>query len=128
MFPFFQKEGRGQGLVEYALILVLVALVAILSVTLFGSELTNAYDDIVHAMGNEDAPDPTPSPTPLPGFLTPPEAVNSYCTEESISSGTIVNVYHSLTIPTVYYVAGIHGTGDWPPEGFAEGHDHYACP
>jgi len=37
---------RGQGLVEYALILVLIAVVVILAVALFGQSLANLYDYI----------------------------------------------------------------------------------
>lgn len=37
---------KGQGLVEYALIIVLIALVVILSVELFGNTLTNTFSFI----------------------------------------------------------------------------------
>jgi len=38
---------RGQGLVEYALIILLVALVLILIVTLLGTQISQLYSDIV---------------------------------------------------------------------------------
>ena len=38
---------RGQGMVEYALILLLVALVLILIVTLFGTQISTLYSTIV---------------------------------------------------------------------------------
>ena len=37
---------KGQGLVEYALIIVLIALVVILAVTLFGTTLSNTFNFI----------------------------------------------------------------------------------
>lgn len=46
---FFKKE-RGQGLVEYALILVLVAIVVIVVVALLGSSITNIFGNIVAAL------------------------------------------------------------------------------
>jgi pilus assembly protein Flp/PilA len=38
---------RGQGLVEYALIILLVALVLILIVTLLGTQISQLYSEIV---------------------------------------------------------------------------------
>jgi Flp pilus assembly pilin Flp len=38
---------RGQGLAEYGLILVLVAIAVVLIVTLLGEDLTNIYENIV---------------------------------------------------------------------------------
>ncbi len=37
---------KGQGLVEYALIIVLIAVVVILAVEIFGTTLTNTFDYI----------------------------------------------------------------------------------
>ncbi len=37
---------KGQGLVEYALIIVLIALVVIMAVTLFGTTLSNTFNFI----------------------------------------------------------------------------------
>jgi pilus assembly protein Flp/PilA len=38
---------RGQGMVEYALIILLVALVLILIVTLLGTQISQLFSDIV---------------------------------------------------------------------------------
>jgi len=38
---------RGQGLAEYALILVLVAIAVVLVVTLLGEDLANIYEEII---------------------------------------------------------------------------------
>jgi len=43
----FAVEERGQGLVEYALILVLIAIVVIAAVELFGTTLNNTFEMIV---------------------------------------------------------------------------------
>ena len=42
----FAAEERGQGLVEYALILVLIAIVVLLAVQLFGTTLNNTFEMI----------------------------------------------------------------------------------
>ena len=39
---------KGQGLLEYALIIVLIALVVILAVTLFGTTLGNTFNFITN--------------------------------------------------------------------------------
>lgn len=44
----YRKES-GQGLVEYGLILLLVALAAVGAVTVFGTSLAAYYSDIVNA-------------------------------------------------------------------------------
>jgi pilus assembly protein Flp/PilA len=41
----------GQGLVEYALILLLVALVVIVIVAIFGQQLINAFSQVVGCFG-----------------------------------------------------------------------------
>jgi len=43
----FAPKEKGQGLVEYALIIVLIAIVAIVGVRLLGPALTNIYQNIV---------------------------------------------------------------------------------
>ena len=44
----FDPRERGQGLVEYALIILLVALVLILIVTLLGTQISQLYSKIVN--------------------------------------------------------------------------------
>ena len=39
---------KGQGLVEYALILVLVALIVIVILALFGPGIGNMYSNVIH--------------------------------------------------------------------------------
>lgn len=43
---------RGQGLVEYALILVLVALAVIIGLTIFGQDVNDLYDLILTEIQN----------------------------------------------------------------------------
>ena len=47
----------GQGLVEYALILVLVALAVVVVLTLFGPQLKNVYCEVVTGLNNGTQPD-----------------------------------------------------------------------
>lgn len=50
--PVARRWQQGQGLVEYALILVLVAVVVILAVILFGDSLANYYQYAIDELGN----------------------------------------------------------------------------
>jgi len=49
----FAPKEKGQGLVEYALILVLVAVVVIAVLTLLGPIVGNVFSKINSAMNNE---------------------------------------------------------------------------
>lgn len=42
-----QKSESGQGLVEYALILILIALVVIVALALIGPTLVSAYQNVI---------------------------------------------------------------------------------
>jgi Flp pilus assembly pilin Flp len=53
---------RGQSMVEFAIILVLVACVAIAAITVTGNELVKTYEDINQAVTN---PTDTTSSTPF---------------------------------------------------------------
>lgn len=44
---FYLPQDEGQGLVEYALILVLVALIVLALLIIFGSSVGNLYSNIV---------------------------------------------------------------------------------
>ena len=48
---FVLTEEEGQTLVEYALLLVLIAIVVIAALTLLGPVIANVYDDIRAALG-----------------------------------------------------------------------------
>lgn len=50
----FKKREEGQGLVEYALLLVLVAMVVIGILALMGGQLRNAYSRVIVALGGND--------------------------------------------------------------------------
>lgn len=47
----FAAQEKGQGLVEYALILVLIAIVVIVALTLLGGSVGNIFNDITTALG-----------------------------------------------------------------------------
>jgi pilus assembly protein Flp/PilA len=46
----FAPKEKGQGLVEYALILVLVAVVVIVVLGLLGDEINNVFNEIITAL------------------------------------------------------------------------------
>ena len=46
----FQRPQSGQGMVEYALILALVALIVIVALLATGGQLINVYSNIVQTM------------------------------------------------------------------------------
>lgn len=45
-------EERGQGMVEYALILVLIAVVVIVILTVVGKQVNNVFSNISHGLGS----------------------------------------------------------------------------
>jgi pilus assembly protein Flp/PilA len=47
----FETEEEGQGLVEYALIIVLIAVVAVGSLTLLGGQIDSIFQDITGSLG-----------------------------------------------------------------------------
>lgn len=47
----FAPKERGQSLVEYALILVLIAIVVIVILTALGENLQSVFNQIVNALG-----------------------------------------------------------------------------
>lgn len=46
------RSEKGQTLVEYALILVLIAIVVIAALTLTGQKVNNAFSNIANKLGN----------------------------------------------------------------------------
>ena len=46
----FAAQEKGQGLVEYALILVLIAIVVIAALSLLGPEVGNVFNDITNGL------------------------------------------------------------------------------
>ena len=56
------RNPKGQGLVEYALILVLVAVVVIVILALLGPAIGNIFSNIINSLN--------PTATPTPGQLT----------------------------------------------------------
>lgn len=46
------RSEKGQTLVEYALILVLIAIVVIAALTLTGQKVNNAFSNIANRLGN----------------------------------------------------------------------------
>jgi pilus assembly protein Flp/PilA len=53
--PFFKKE-EGQGMVEYALLVGLIAVVVIAALVLLGDGIKAKFNEIVSALGGTPAP------------------------------------------------------------------------
>jgi pilus assembly protein Flp/PilA len=51
----FKRRQKGQGMVEYALILALVALIVIVALIATGGQIINLYSDIIGTMCNYHA-------------------------------------------------------------------------
>jgi Flp pilus assembly pilin Flp len=49
LLQFFLSKEEGQTLAEYAILLVLIALVVIVGVTIFGQDVFNLYNDFLIA-------------------------------------------------------------------------------
>jgi Flp pilus assembly pilin Flp len=72
-------SGAGQGLVEYALLLALVALVAVAGLTLVGHRTSNVYSSVSNGLRGSGAPaspsvKPTPTTPPRPTATPRPHA------------------------------------------------------
>ena len=52
MFKKFMKDENGQGMVEYALILALIAIVVIVAVTALGNSTKNKMNNVASALDN----------------------------------------------------------------------------
>jgi pilus assembly protein Flp/PilA len=55
MINFFKGRQSGQGMVEYALILALVALIVVIALIATGGQVINLYSDIIQTMCNVHA-------------------------------------------------------------------------
>jgi len=44
------SDGRGQGLIEYAVLLVLVAIAAIVALSLMGRQIQGAFQNVVNVL------------------------------------------------------------------------------
>ena len=51
----FAAKEKGQGLVEYALIIVLIAIVVIAALTLLGPQIGNVFNKITNELGKTGA-------------------------------------------------------------------------
>jgi pilus assembly protein Flp/PilA len=51
----FSRDEKGATMVEYAIVVGMVALIAVVGVTAFGSELSTAFTNMKTSLGNRDA-------------------------------------------------------------------------
>ena len=58
-----QKPARGQGMVEYALILGLIAIGVIVAVKVLSQNVSSAYNHVGNCVNNAQTPTPAGTPT-----------------------------------------------------------------
>ncbi len=123
MFSISLPNEKGQGLVEYALIMVLVSVVVIAALSLLGPQVGNVYSDIINLFpGGDSTPDPTPVPTEEPmGYSTAPEAYSVWCSTQP--AGTNIHIFYNAI--TGKYLGMAHAAT--PPPGFVI-YLHNNCP
>ena len=54
---FFTDEDRGASMVEYALLVVLIAIIAIVAIRLAGTQVSEAFDTIASSLAERGAED-----------------------------------------------------------------------
>ena len=59
-----RQAHRGQGTVEYALILAFIALVVVAAVKLVGPAVANTFNNVTNTLNNSGTPVPGATPTP----------------------------------------------------------------
>lgn len=119
------KNERGQGLVEYALILVLVAIVVIVAVTALGPQISGVYDRVTAALGGGGS-----------GGGSPSELARLFCEYMSLPSGLVMGPFDE---PVVYFLYEYNGHREeeadfeeryntyWEPNFYTEYHGTVAA-
>ncbi|MGH3650384.1 MAG: Flp family type IVb pilin [Acidimicrobiia bacterium] len=51
-FQLIRSDDQGASMVEYALLVILIAIVALVAVQLAGNELSTTYSEIASSVGN----------------------------------------------------------------------------
>jgi pilus assembly protein Flp/PilA len=124
-----QDRQEGQGLVEYALILVLVAVVVIVMLSAVGGTVGNVFNQVNQALGGnlafsnvDPADDPDDNNTTFSGTITAGDATDGFryydvCNFTVDTDGT----YQIATVTTdktsEFWVTGGNGSG--PASGFS---------
>lgn len=123
MSTFHKKFTKGQGLIEYSLILVLVGIVSILVLKILGPQIGEIFSTINSSLGLDDAV--AAAPTALPennsnGYTSVGNAQAAYCASNPVGHG---NTY--LNPSTGRYI-----DIDWgatPPAGYTTFVVHQHC-
>ena len=113
MFNFNRNE-KGQGLVEYALILVLIAIVVIVAMTTLGNQVSGTFDTVNSELGGNggggNSPSPTAVPTNPPARIEGDAARTQYCNERPGYVGVVnwgfAGGHEWTTDGQSYYVTG----------------------
>ncbi|HXF84412.1 MAG TPA: Flp family type IVb pilin [Anaerolineales bacterium] len=119
MIPFLSSSSHkaGQGLVEYAVILSLVAIMVIAVVSVLGPGVGNIFSSINNSLGGTGGY--------TAAYADWHDAQNEFCAGQP--SGTAHNMYHNLD--TNLWVAG--PAGGTPPPGYIDQTDvlqYDTCP
>ena len=110
MFEFNRKE-RGQGLVEFALILVLIAIVVIVAMQVLGDKVSDTFDTVnsgLSADGSGGASSPTAVPTvdPYADYVAAAAMGGSYAIERFCNDTASGTPYKWYTAGSGWDVAG----------------------
>ena len=116
LFSSSNKQEKGQGLVEYAIILALVAILVIGAMTIFGNKVCNTVEGVNDSLpgedgsdvcGGGDAVDPNAEQdfgsTQWKNGFDQATPVNNFCASEG--SGTGYNFYSIDAGSYTYYIA-----------------------
>lgn len=77
------KNSKGQALLEYSLVLVLVTLAVVVVLALLGPTIGNTYSNVVTELGTKGNPTSTAVvPTAVPTAVPTPDPSWVYCSEE----------------------------------------------
>ena len=100
-----KKKEKGQGLVEYALILVLVAVIVLAVMAITGSTISTVYCSVVVALDPGATCDSGGGTLTDFGYgyyrnsTTEADAIAQYCDIPSVPSGAGYNLYSNSSIP-----------------------------
>ena len=98
------KSERGSSLVEYALLVVLIATIAVGAITVMGGETKNSFDSVASALGGVPGEGPTTTTAPA-------------TTTTAAASTTTVTTAAATTTTTTAITTTTHGGGPGPCTG-----------
>lgn len=123
-----RRQGSGQALVEYVVLLALGSLIAIGTVSLAGTQLSQAYSQVSTLLANPAAAIvPTPSPTPselaTATESTTPTAQAPTAPAPTVSAPTAPSPTAPTPTPSASHDASDASHGNGHAGGNGHGHD-----